>query len=110
MWLDATKFPQIIFEAISTANVKTEGNVTTADVSGTMTIKGVTKKVTVPVKLTYLKDKLKDRVPSLKGDLLVIRGTFKVKRSDYGINKGQGEDKVSDDIELSLSLAGQSVH
>jgi len=110
MWLDVAKNPKITFEALSATNVKTEGNVTTADVAGTMTIKGKSNKVTVPVKLTYLKDKLKDRVPNTEGDLLVIRGTFKVKRSDYGINQGQFEDKVSNEIELVLSLAGQSVH
>lgn len=108
MWLDVAKFPTITFEAISAAKVKTVANVTTAEVAGTMTIKGVAKKVTVPVKLTYLADKLKDRVPNLKGDLLVLRGTFTVKRSDFGINQGKGEDKVADEIELTLSLAGQS--
>jgi polyisoprenoid-binding protein YceI len=107
-WLDVAKYPQIIFETISLENVKTDGNKTTADVTGTMTIHGVSKKITVPAKITYLKDKLKDRFPKLEGDLLVIRTTFNVKRSDYGINKGSFEDKVSDDIELNLSIAGQS--
>jgi len=104
------QFPEISFEAASVDNVKTDGNKTTADVTGTMTIKGVSHKITVPVQLTYLKDKLKDRLPMLQGDLLVIRAKFTVKRSDYGINKGQGEDKVSDDIALELSIAGQSPH
>ncbi|MDB6112805.1 MAG: YceI family protein [Pedosphaera sp.] len=109
-WLDVAQYPQITFEALSATNVKTTANVTTADVVGTMTLHGVSQKVTVPVKITYLKDKLKDRFPKLQGDLLVLRSTFIVKRSDYGINKGTGEDKVSDDIELNLSLAGQSPH
>lgn len=60
------------------------------------------------MKLTYLKDKLRDRFPKLQGDLLVIRATFVVQRKDFGINPGQLEQKVSDDIELSLSIAGQS--
>src|SRR5208282_3966788 len=96
------------FEVISVDNVKTTDNKTTADVTGTMTIHGVSNKITVPVKLTYLKDKLKDRFPKLEGDLLVVRATFIVKRSDYAINKDKFEDKVSNDIELTLSLAGQS--
>ena len=50
---------------------------------------GLTKEITVPVKLTYLKDKLGQRVPKMEGDLLVIRSTFAIKRSDYGINPGQ---------------------
>jgi len=45
------------FETESVSNVKTSGNQTTADVTGTMTIHGVSNKLTTPVKLTYLKDK-----------------------------------------------------
>jgi hypothetical protein len=45
----------------------------------------------------------------MKGDLLVIRSNFKVKRSDYGINPGAPEDKVSDEIDLTLSIAGMSL-
>jgi polyisoprenoid-binding protein YceI len=107
-WLDVASFPNITFEAISLDNVKTDGNKSTADATGTMTIKGVSKKITVPVTITFLKDKLQARLPNLKGDLLVLRANFSVKRSDYGINKGQYEDKVSDEIALTLSLAGQS--
>ena len=59
--------------------------------------------------LTYLKDKLGLRVPNAKGDLLVIRANFQVKRSDYGINPKAPEDKVSDTIDLTLSIAGASV-
>ena len=107
-WLDVMKQPTITFDVESAANVKTSDNATTADVTGTLTIKGVAKKITVPVKLTYLKDKLKARFPAFNGDLLVLRANFTVKRSDYGINPGQMEEKVSDEIALSLSLAGMS--
>jgi polyisoprenoid-binding protein YceI len=109
-WLDVKKYPDITFEATSLDNVKTDGNVTTADVTGTFTLHGVSKPITVPgVKITFLKDKLKDRFPMLQGDLLVIRATFTVKRGDYDIHKGQDENKVSDEIQLNLSIAGQAV-
>src|SRR5580704_6336792 len=78
-WLDVAKFPQIIFEVTSVANVKTTGSTTTADISGTMTLHGVSNKLTVPVKMTFLKDKLSDRFPALHGDLLVVRASFKIK-------------------------------
>src|SRR5580704_11635053 len=107
-WLDVAKYPDITFETTSVENVKTSGNVTTADVSGTMTLHGVSNKVMVPVKMTLLKDKLHDRFPQLQGDLLVLRATFTIKRGDFGINKGAFEDKVSDDIQLTLALAGQA--
>jgi polyisoprenoid-binding protein YceI len=107
IWLDVSKYPTITFESLSIDNIKTEGNKTTADISGNLTIKDITKKITAPVSLTFLKGKLKDRFPMLQGDLLVIRSKFTIKRSDYGINKDAPADKVSDEIELTLSLAGQ---
>ena len=107
-WMDATKYPDISFEIISLANTKTSGTATTASATGKLTIKGISKEVTIPVSLTFLKDKLSARIPNMPGDLLVVRASFKVKRSDYNINAGQYEDKVSDEIDLSLSLAGMS--
>jgi len=107
-WLDAVKFPEITFESKELKNVQTAGDTTTADATGTFTLKGVSKEITVPVKLTYLKDKLDQRVPNQKGDLLVIRANFTIKRSDFNIMPGQFEDKVSDTIEITLSLAGAS--
>ena len=106
-WMNVTKFPEMTFELDSLKNVKTEGDVTTADAVGKITIKGVTKELAAPVKLTYLKDKMKAR-SGKDGDLLVVRSNFAVKRSDFGINASRGEDKVSNDIELILSVAGMA--
>jgi polyisoprenoid-binding protein YceI len=105
-WMDVTQYPDMSFEVVGAKNVKTQSDVTTADVTGKMTIKATTKEITVPVKMTYLKDKLGQRVPNQQGDLLVLRSNFSVKRSDFGIGGPKMEEKVSNDIELSLSLAG----
>ena len=105
-WMDVEKFPTITFEATRVANVKRDGNNVTVDVTGKFTLRDVTKEITVPVKLTYLKDKLSARVPNLQGDLLVLRAKFTLKRTDYGINPAAPTDKVSDEIDLTLSLAG----
>jgi polyisoprenoid-binding protein YceI len=107
-WLEVKKHTEIVFEAKSLKHVKTQGDTTTADVTGTFTMKGVSKEITVPVKFTYLKDKLGLRVPNQKGDLLVIRASFAIKRSDFGINPKAPEDKVADTIDLTLSIAGAS--
>jgi polyisoprenoid-binding protein YceI len=107
-WLDVAKYPEITFDVAELKNVKTEGTSTTAEATGKFTVKGISKTLTVPVKLTYLKDKLSQRVPNMKGDLLVIRSNFSIKRSDFGIMPGQMEDKVSDAIDLTLSIAGAS--
>jgi len=109
-WLDVAKYPEISFEAKGVKNPRTEGNTTTAEVVGTFTLKGVSKDMTVPVKFTYLKDKLGQREPNKNGDLLVIRSNFAIKRSDFGIMPGKMEDKVADTIELTLSIAGGAPH
>jgi len=108
-WLDVAKYPEITFEVKSFADTKTEGSVTSANVTGSFSLHGVTKEITVPVKLTYLKDKLASRVPNLKGDLLVLRANFNINREDFNIQKGQYEDKVSPTINLTLSIAGAAV-
>lgn len=108
MWLDVEKYPEITFDVKELKNVKTTGESTTADAVGSFTLHGVTKDLTVPVKLTYLPGKLGQRVPNMNGDLLVVRTNFEIKRSDFKINPGQGNDKVSEEINLSLSIAGAS--
>lgn len=105
-WMDAKKFPEIIFELKELKNVKTDGDNSTADATGTFTARGVSKELTAPVKLTYLKDKLGQRVPGKQGDLLVVRASFAIKRADFGINPKAPADKVADTIDLTLSIAG----
>jgi polyisoprenoid-binding protein YceI len=105
-WLDVAKYPEITFEAKELTQVKREAGSLAAAAVGTLTIKGVAREMTVPVKLTYLKDKLALRVPNLKGDLLVIRANFTILRSDFGINPKAPEDKVANEISLTLSIAG----
>jgi len=108
-WLDVAKHPEITFEAKPLGNVKTTGDSTTADLTGTLSIKGIAKQVTAPVKFTYLKDKLGARTNGqMQGDLLVIRANFTIKRSEFGINPKAPEDKVADTIDLTLGIAGAS--
>ena len=105
-WLDTAKFSEISFAVKAMANVKTEGNTTSADASGTFTLKGVAKEMTIPVKLTYLPGKLAQRVPNLRGDLLVVRASFQIRRSDFALMPGQMEEKVANTIDVTLSIAG----
>jgi polyisoprenoid-binding protein YceI len=108
-WMDVAKNPTITFEVKELKNVKTTGDSTTADAVGTFTARGVSKDLTVPVRLSYLKDKLAARTNGqMKGDLLVIRSSFSINRADFGINPKAPSDKVSETIELTLSIAGAS--
>lgn len=106
-WLNAKANPEISFEVKSVSNTETKGNVTEADLTGTFTLNGVSKEITVEAKFTYLPGKLGDRtMDKVQGDLLVIRANFDIKRSDYQIQPGQNEDKVSNEIALKLAIAG----
>ncbi len=106
-WMDVAKHPELTFEARELTQVKTEGDKTTATALGILTVRGVAKEMSVPVTLTYLKDKLAARSNGqLKGDLLVIRANFTIKRSDFGINPKAPQDKVAEEIALTLSIAG----
>lgn len=106
-WMDVTKHPEIVFESTALEDVQARGDEVTARVRGRLTIRDVTREVVVPVKLTYLKDKLGARSNGqMQGDLLVIRAQFTIRRSDFGINPAAPQDKVADEIELTFSLAG----
>ena len=106
-WLDASSHPTITFAAKSVSKVEGLKDGFKAQLTGDFTLKGITKELTVPVKFTYLPDTLGKRSNgAMEGDLLVLRSTFTINRSDYGIKPGQNLDKVADQIELRLAIAG----
>ncbi len=108
-WLDSKGHPEIKFTVTSLSDFKLEGDVATAKVVGTFTLKGTEKPLTAPAKVTLLPGMLSKRSNgALEGDLLVIRSTFTIKRSDFGVNPGAPTDKVADEIEISLAIAGAS--
>jgi polyisoprenoid-binding protein YceI len=108
-WLDAAKHPQISFTVKSLKDFKMSGDKATATVVGSFALKGVEKQIEVPAAVTLLPGKLADRTGGkMQGDLAVIRASFTIKRSDYGINPAAPEDKVSDEVSISLAIAGSS--
>ena len=108
-WLDAAKNPKITFTVKSLEDFAMKDGKATAKVVGAFSLKGVEKQITVPATVTLLPGKLADRTGGkMQGDLAVIRTSFTLKRSDFGINPEAPEDKVSDEITVSLSIAGAS--
>lgn len=106
-WLDAAKHPEIRFTVKSLKNFKLSGSKATADVVGSFSLKGVEKEIEVPATVTLLPGKLGDRTGGkMQGDLAVIRTEFTLKRSDFGINPAAPQDKVSDEVRITLAIAG----
>ena len=104
-WLDVKKYPTISFTLNKLHNLKKEGIHYLADAQGKMNICNVTLDMKIPVKITYLKDMLEKR-NRVKGDLLVLRSKFSVKRDDFNIQTGEKLEKVANQIDISLNVAG----
>lgn len=104
-WLNVEKYGQIKFQLSKLHNIKKTNNDLLADAKGKMSIRNITIEMNIPIKITYLKDLLikRNRTP---GDLLIIRSKFTVKRDDFDIQKGENLEKVANNIEISLNLAG----
>jgi polyisoprenoid-binding protein YceI len=111
-WLDAAKFSEIIFETTAIENLRPSDNTTnqfTADVTGVITLHGVPKKITVPVKIGYLSGRLRERNPQLQGDLLRINANFTLQRGDFesGPASGAAPARASNVIQVNFTISGQ---
>ena len=88
-WFNARQFPTITFK--STAVKKGEGN--NLEVTGDLTIHGVTKSVVVAVEVT-----------GVTGQRAGIEGTLSIKRSDFGMKAMP--NGAGDEVKLVVALEG----
>jgi polyisoprenoid-binding protein YceI len=91
-WFNARQFTTITFK--STSVKKGDGN--NLEVTGDLTIHGVTKSVVVPVEITGI---AKDPFGNTRAG---IQGTTTIKRSDFGMKNMAGA--VGDDVHLIVAL------
>ncbi len=98
-FFDAEKFPLIIFR--SRKIVKKEAGV--YDVTGDLTMKGVTKEVTYPV--TVLGPV---KAPMSGGTALGLEARFSVDRQEYGVNWNKALDNggllIGNDVDVVVSI------
>jgi polyisoprenoid-binding protein YceI len=93
-FFDEKQFPTITFK--STSVKKTGDN--TIDVTGDLTVHGVTKSVTIP--FTFIGEGSNPQAGTRAG----FEGELKLNRSDYGMNGWQ--KVVGDDVTLIVSVEG----
>jgi polyisoprenoid-binding protein YceI len=89
-WFDSAKYPYAKFK--STKVEKKEGS--TYNIIGNLTIKGITKMVTVPA--TYVKS----------GSKITFKGTFNVNRIDFKV--GKKSDAVPDIMKVNFEIPALS--
>lgn len=85
-WLDAKAFPQAVFEA---TGFTPEGGAN-YQTTGTLTIRGISQKLTLPFSLV------------VTGNQAVAKGQITLKRTDYGV--GQGSWATGDWVALNAGV------
>lgn len=108
-WLDAAQFPTIEFASKSVKNLKlVEAGVWTADILGDFSLHGVTKEMTIPVKVTHLPGAKEKRMQGSRGDLVILRTNFVLNLRDFGVDGKVPVDRVGDKAEIRVAIAGMS--
>jgi polyisoprenoid-binding protein YceI len=113
-WIDAAKHPDIVFqlkEVTDIAEGKTEGDARsyTATLAGDMTIRGVTKPISITdATITFRKGSAATETAA-KGDLLAIRAKYEISLSDYGVQNKVIGQKVAEVIKIDTNLVMSTV-
>lgn len=116
-WLDAEQYPNItltITDVKDVKEVKASDAFQTYDLVlvGDFMIKGASKAMEIPGRVTYLKesDETKKKMP---GDLLAARATFDLTLADFGITGPEGMgiigSKVGESVTIDVSIMGTTV-
>lgn len=112
-WLDAAKFPHLRFRLTGVQNVTPLSGAkdpalrtSSATLAGEMTIRGVTKSITIPNATIRFRAKSTATAALADGDLLYIACKFSLTLSEFGIKHTQitGAKKVSNTIEIDTQL------
>lgn len=108
-WINVEKFPNVkaTFNKLVSAK-KVSDNKFEMVVMGSFTLKGITKKMTVPISVTFHKGQEKTRNHKGEGDLIVVRAKFSIDRVDYNIKPDMPGIIVAKKIQLDLALVGYS--
>jgi polyisoprenoid-binding protein YceI len=110
-WLNAAKFPTISFTVSSVSNIKVSGNSATGTATGTFTMHGKSKQMSIPFKLTYIDESAKTRARA-PGDLMMLTSDFTVSLKDFAVAGAQGlvGSKVGETIAVSAKLFGSTAN
>ena len=97
-FFDSEKFPAITFKSTAVREVS-KG---VLEVTGTFTMKGVSKTIVLPI------NNLGTQVDPWKNVVAGFEGAIKVNRMDYGVSYGKG--LVGDDVDIDLNIEARKVN
>ncbi|HEY5490777.1 MAG TPA: YceI family protein [Gemmatimonadaceae bacterium] len=87
----ADSFPQITF----TSKIVNKLSDTRLNVTGDLTIRGITKPVTIPATLVFWDD---------KAQMGRFKGSFTIVRTDFGVGYSPPGNPIADDVVVSFNL------
>ena len=93
--LRSEQFPSIKFRSVSVTNIQKSGNNRSFTLNGDLTLRGVTRRVAFPVKVT------------LNGNQLRATGEENIKQTDFNITPysgGLGTIKIGDQLKVSFII------
>lgn len=109
-WMNVKDNPEISFTFQEVLDSKKTGdNQFELSVKGEFQCKGVTKAMTIPVRVTYQKGGLANRLRGQKGDLLILRTEFRIGRKDFGIKPDMNNTVVAEEIQIRAAIVGMHV-
>ena len=111
-WLNLAKNKEIYFKFDTIKVNKKEDAVVHADATGVLTLMGISKEVTAPVKITLAEGVAGKRSNSKTDtrDLLVVRSDFDIKLDEFGlILNAATKLKVANDVQIKVVIAGYEV-
>ena len=111
-WLNLAKNKEIYFKFDAIKVNKKEDAVVHADATGVLTLMGVSKEVTAPVRITLAEGVAGKRSNSKTDtrDLLVVRSDFEIKLDEFGlILNAATKLKVANDVQIKVVIAGYEV-
>jgi polyisoprenoid-binding protein YceI len=97
--LASERYPTIKFRSVSVTNVQKSGDNRSFTLHGDLTLRGVTKRVSLPVKVT------------LSNNQLRATGEGTIKQTDFGITPysgGLGTIKIGDQLKVSFVIVATS--
>lgn len=104
-WLNTARHPQAVFE---TTRVRHKSG-DTYEVVGNLTLKGVTREVTVDASVRRMPASDATRRAGFQGDVLQVRTQFNIRLSDYNVRiPAAAQGKVADSVTLKLTVFGQA--
>lgn len=105
MWMDTEKFPNATFETTSVRHLKGDKY----EVSGKLTLRGVTRNLKTQVTVRYLKESESTRKAMFMGNVVQIKTEFPIKLAEFGVKiPDMAKGKVADTVKARLTVFAYS--